>query len=91
MNTSTKDATLDALCGQLKELREQAEAEGLFIGDRELLNCAHCGLQEDVLIDGRLVTYQAGGLNTADTGLRFTAIRGDFFTCPQCRSVIMSN
>ena len=61
---------------------------GLFIGDRELLDCAHCGLLEDVLIGGRLVTYQAGAVDAADSGLRFAAADDDNFVCPQCGAVI---
>lgn len=68
------------------EEREQARALGLFTDDRELLACPTCGLMEDVLADGRLVTCRAERLGR-DTGLRFTYpdTPGAAVTCPLCR------
>ena len=69
---------------QLKALQDQARALGFFPNDRELLACPHCGLAEDVLADGRLITsYEIG---EADTGLRFIEPESDDgpFTCPGC-------
>jgi len=37
---------------QLQTLQEQAERLGVFTGDRELLECAECGLEEDVAVGG---------------------------------------
>jgi hypothetical protein len=88
MSTPAQDIALDVLFEQLQKIRQQAETAGLFIGDRELLDCTHCGLQEDVLIDGRLVTYQADAADAADSGLRFAAADDDNFVCPQCGAVI---
>jgi hypothetical protein len=88
MSAPAQDAALHALCEQLRNIRQQAEIAGLFIGDRELLDCAHCGLQKDVLIDGRLVTYQVGTVDAADSGLRFAAADEGSFICPQCGAVI---
>jgi hypothetical protein len=88
MSTPAQDAALHALCEQLQKIYQQAEIAGLFIGDRELLNCMHCGLQEDVLIDGRLVAYQADAADAADSGLRFAAADDGNFVCPQCGAVI---
>ena len=82
-STEQPGAALDALCEQLRKIHQQAEIRGLFIGDRELLDCAHCGLQEDVLIDGRLVTYQADAADATDSGLRFAAADDGNFVCPQ--------
>jgi hypothetical protein len=84
MSDLAQDAALHVLCEQLQEIHQQCEVAGLFVGDRELLDCAHCGLLEDVLIDGRLVTYQAGAVDTADSGLRFVAAEDGSFVCPQC-------
>jgi len=50
MSTPAQDVALDALCDRMQKIRQQAEIVELFIGDRELLDCTHCGLQEDVLI-----------------------------------------
>lgn len=88
MSTPEQDTVLHALCKQLQKIRKQAEIAGLFVGDRELLDCAHCGLQEDVLIGGQLVTYQAGAADTPDSGLRFAAADDGNFVCPQCGAAI---
>jgi hypothetical protein len=77
-------AAIDPLARHLHDLQREARALGIFVGDRELLTCPKCGLQEDVLAGGQLVTcYRIGG---ADTGLRFdesTSVEGQF-TCPRC-------
>ena len=88
MNTPPEDAALHALCEHLQIIHQQAEIAGLFIGDRELLDCTHCGLQEDVLIDGRLVIHQADAADATDSGLRFAAADDGNFICPQCGAVI---
>lgn len=88
MSTSAQDVALHVLCEHLQKIHQQAEIAGLFIGDRELLDCSHCGLQEDVLIDGRLVTHQADAGDVTDFGLRFSAADDGNFVCPQCGSVI---
>ena len=71
------------LCSEVSRLQQQAEALGLFTGMRNLLTCPHCGLQEDVLIDGRLVTHHGLTQGTLDSGLRFIE-RNGLFVCPQC-------
>ncbi len=91
MSCSAKDAALHALCEQLQEIHQQAEIAGLFVVDRELLDCTFCGLQEDVLIDGRLITYQADASDAVDSSLRFTALDNGNFICPQCGAVIAEN
>ena len=88
MSSPEQDVALHALCEQLQKIRQQAEIAGLFIGDRELLDCTRCGLQEDVLIDGRLVTHQADAADATDSGLRFAAADDGNFICPQCGAVI---
>jgi hypothetical protein len=88
MSSAAQDVALHVLCEQLQKIHQQAEAAGLFSGDRELLDCTHCGLQEDVLIDGRLVTYQADAADAADSGLRFAAADDGNFVCPRCGAVI---
>lgn len=45
------------------------KSRGLFINDRELLECPW-GLQEDVLMDGRLIVCRKGA-EGVDVGLRF--------------------
>lgn len=63
---------IEPLARQLQALKTEAEALGVFVGDRELLECSNCGLAEDVLADGRLITFR--GTTVMDTELRFTAV-----------------
>lgn len=53
--------------------------------DRDLLRCPACGLMEDVLSDGVLVTYHDGS-DREDTGLRFAEDpqKDGRFVCPTC-------
>jgi hypothetical protein len=44
MSTPAQDVALNALCDRMQKIRQQAEIVELFIGDRELLDCTHCGL-----------------------------------------------
>lgn len=88
MSTSAQELALHVLCERLQKIHQQAESAGLFIGDRELLACTHCGLQEDVLIDGRLVTYQAGTADVIDSGLRFATTDDGNFICPHCGAAV---
>ncbi len=72
------------LARKLKALQDQARALGFLPNDRELLTCPHCGLAEDMLADGRLIT--SCEIGEADTGLRFIEPESDDgpFTCPGC-------
>ena len=78
-------ADLKPLARELQQLHKQMRALGLFPGDRPLMSCPQCGLMEDVLIDGRLITDREGSLGQ-DTGLRFIEDeKGDeTFLCPEC-------
>jgi len=70
---------------QLQTLQEQAERLGVFTGDRELLECAECGLEEDVTANGFLIVCREAVSGT-DTGLRFTKDlknKGKYL-CPVC-------
>jgi hypothetical protein len=73
---------IEPLARELQALKAEAESLGVFVGDRELLECSNCGLAEDVLADGRLVTFR--GTTVMDTGLRFTAVSETRFRCPSC-------
>lgn len=83
-----QEVALYGLCEQLEKIHQQCEIAGLFIGDRELLDCKHCNLQEDVLIDGRLVTHQVDAADATDSGLRFAVADDGNFVCPQCGAVV---
>ena len=69
---------------QLAVINEQARALGMFVEDRPLLQCAHCGLTEDELANGKHVTYFEP--DEPDTQLRFIPDEADEerFTCPAC-------
>lgn len=72
------------LVRQLQAVQEQARRLGLFPNDRDLLACPNCGLTEDVLASGQLITNVDPG--QPDTGLRFIEPKKDDapFVCPAC-------
>jgi len=76
---------LKPLVRRLVKVRKQAEAIGLFTGDRELLECP-CGLIEDVAFDGRLFTYHKNDHAFKDTGLNFIKVNENTFCCPVCKT-----
>ncbi len=78
------NADLAKMCAKLQELRTHAASLGLFTSDRELLICPSCGLQEDVTIEGMLITHDFESLDVSDSGLRFTELQDGHFSCPRC-------
>lgn len=87
------DARVDVLADRLapfvtrlRTLQEQARSLGVFPNDRELLMCPSCGLAEDVLAGGQLITSVAVG--APDTGMRFIEprVENEPFRCPACGS-----
>jgi hypothetical protein len=89
--TRDLDARADALVErvapllrQLQAAQEQARRLGLFPNDRDLLTCPNCGLTEDVLAGGQLITNVRPG--QPDTELRFIEPTADDgpFVCPAC-------
>lgn len=75
--------TIRPFARQLAALQRRMKAAGLFANERELLDCPQCGLREDVLISGLLITYREPGF-PQDTGLRFEELTADTFRCPSC-------
>ena len=77
---------LRSLAEKLLEIQAQAKQLGIFIEDRDLLECVHCQLIEDVACDGRLFTYWKMGKDHKDTGLRFIEIKESeaLFQCQNC-------
>ncbi len=71
---------------RVAELQEQARSLGLFLGDRELLECPKCGLLEDVTIEGQLITCVPPA-EGQDTGLRFEEMSPGRFRCSACGSI----
>jgi predicted RNA-binding Zn-ribbon protein involved in translation (DUF1610 family) len=89
-DVETLARSIGRIAQQLVDLKDEARALGIFAGDRDLLTCPKCGLMEDVLVDGTLVTYHEEN-NPKDTGLRFvesTTAKGRF-NCPECGSKIV--
>ena len=78
---------LKALAAHLAAIRAQVQAEGGFLHDRELHQCPACGLMEDVLCSGKLVTYWHQATEPVDTGLRFKEVGADQLACPCCGCV----
>jgi len=75
------------LAKELIKLQAEAKSLGLFIGDRELLQCPSCGLCEDVSFEGQLMVYGKSDPHH-DTGLRFKELKGSKgkYICPGCGS-----
>ena len=78
---------LRARVAQLADIRAQVKAHGGFVGDRDLHQCPACGLMEDVLCGGKLVTYWRESAQPVDTGLRFKEVGADQLACPCCGCV----
>jgi len=71
------------LAAKLSVVQRQAEKLGIFTESRDLLKCTKCRLMEDVLCDGRLVTYYEEE-KIEDTGLRFKHKKDGAYYCPKC-------
>jgi hypothetical protein len=78
---------INFLAVKLASIRAQVEAAGGFLHDRELHQCPACGLMEDVLFSGKLVTYWGQSTEPVDTGLRFKEVGADQLACPCCGCV----
>jgi len=78
---------LKLLAEQLVLIRAQILAEGGFLHDREQHRCPACGLMEDVLCSGKLVTYLHQTPEPGDTGLRFREVGANQLACPCCGGV----
>jgi len=71
---------------EIARVHRLAQAAGLFMEDRDLLECARCGLLEDVGCYGLLMTYPAG-TPPVDSGLRFRKDKRGRYICPKCGTV----
>lgn len=89
MTTSQQSAFFNSfrpLVQEIIRLQQQAKTQGLFVHNRGLLDCTHCGLTEDVQPDNRLTTYWWHGDVTHDTGLRFKELPDGQWQCPHCEN-----
>ena len=82
-NPSSVDGLHD-LARHLVDVKQRAEALGIFTDDRELLECSNCGLLEDVTSEGLLATYPKDSAELKDCGLRFRPEGKTSFACPAC-------
>ncbi len=82
---------LRLMAEQLVLIGAQILAESGFLHDRELHQCPACGLMEDVLCSGKLVTYWHQATEPVDTGLRFKEARADQLACPCCGCVSLAD
>lgn len=82
------DLSIETLAARLREVEQCARELGIFTADRELLSCASCGLLEDVLADGRLITCRRD-THGRDAGLRFIETANpDCWVCPSCGAAV---
>lgn len=81
-------ASIKQLAEQLVAVQKQADQMGLFTDDRELQECPHCGLMENVTHTGLLITHREPDLDQ-DAGLRFTKETDQAFRCPSCGGVVI--
>ena len=81
-------SAITGLAVKMRKFEKLAEQQGLFLNHRELLECP-CGLQEDVLMGGRLIVCRKGA-EGVDVGLRFPEPdkRGKS-RCPGCGRVVV--
>jgi formate dehydrogenase maturation protein FdhE len=80
-------AACSCLALQLVAVRAEVQAQSGFAVDRDLHQCPACGLMEDVLYGGKLVTYWRESAEPVDTGLRFKEVGGERLACPCCGCV----
>ena len=84
------NADLAQMCERLSELHAHAASLGPFTNDRELLACRSCGLQEDVTIEGVLITHDFESPDVSDSGLCFTDRQDGHFSCPRCGADVVA-
>ena len=82
---------LRLMAEQLVLIGAQILAESGFLHDRELHQCTACGLMEDVLCSGKLVTYWHQATEPVDTGFRFKEVGADQLACPCCGCVSLAD
>lgn len=91
MSRRTRMKKLRTLATEITALQAKARAFGLFANDRELLECANCGLMENVAAaGGGLFTCRHESLDE-DTGLRFKELSRDRFRCPACGATVLES
>ncbi|MDD2734994.1 MAG: hypothetical protein PHF56_13715 [Desulfuromonadaceae bacterium] len=79
---------LHKLANRLQALKKQAKALGMFINDREFLECPNCVLKESLASENTLYTYRYVAIDD-DTGLHFPESDEDGKSvCPECGATV---
>jgi hypothetical protein len=73
---------------RVQEAKPQARTLGMFVEERNLLECPACGLWEDVNCEGMLIIYQKDDPSQVDSGLRFRDIDETHFVCQACGAAV---
>jgi len=76
------------LVEDIVRIQKQAKALGIYVNDRELLECTGCDLVEDVAFDGSLMTYHRKSDDMTDSGLRFEEMGEEKYRCPACGTLL---
>jgi len=84
------DVLPKSLHREIARVQRLAQAAGSFLEDRDLLECARCGLLEDVSCYGLLMTYLSGK-PPIDSGLRFRKNNRGRYICPNCGAVLRTD
>jgi len=84
------DVLPKSLHREIDRVHRLAQAAGSFLEDRDLLECARCGLLEDVSCYGLLMTYRSGK-PLIDSGLRFRKDNRGRYICPNCGAVLRTD
>ena len=86
-----KKGDLDNLLSAVRRLQEakaQARVLGMFVEERDLLECPSCGLWEDVNCEGMLLVYRKDDPSQIESGLRFREVDETHFVCPACGAAV---
>jgi DNA-directed RNA polymerase subunit RPC12/RpoP len=77
--------SIEPLAREMYKLQQKLKKMGCFAHDRELVECPHCGLQEDVTFEGKLITCKLDNPDE-DFGLQFMALdkKEEWWRCPAC-------
>lgn len=85
------DTLIPEIVERYQEIQRLAKMHGIFLDDRELLDCSKCGLKEDVTFDGRLIVTNLDGSILPELSFITADKAGEWFKCPMCREKIKIN
>lgn len=85
-NSLANELISSGLIDELLRLKREGKALGLFMEDRDPLECPKCHLFEDVTFEGLHLVTTAENPDT-DSGLRFEEVGKEMFRCPACGKI----